>query len=78
MTQTSTAINAHNVTYESVFQADIVSQIKRKAGSWAILVAIKQRLRCMSKTFWTLYRLPSRRSGRSFAVCFRKTQSVNL
>lgn len=32
MTQTSTATNAHNVTYESVFQGDIVTQIKRKAG----------------------------------------------
>ena len=28
MTQTATAINAHNVTYESVFQADIVSQMQ--------------------------------------------------
>jgi len=28
MTQTSTSINAHNVTYESVFQADIVSQMQ--------------------------------------------------
>ena len=28
MTQTSTVTNAHNVTYESVFQADIVSQMQ--------------------------------------------------
>ena len=34
MTQTSTAINAHNVTYESVFQADIVSQMQ--AHGWQL------------------------------------------
>jgi len=28
MTQTNTTTNAHNVTYESVFQADIVSQMQ--------------------------------------------------
>ena len=32
MTQTSTSINAHNVTYESVFQADIVTQMQ--AQGW--------------------------------------------
>ena len=34
MTQTSTAINAHNITYESVFQADIVSQMQ--AHGWQV------------------------------------------
>lgn len=34
MTQTSTTINAHNVTYESVFQADIVSQMQ--AHGWQL------------------------------------------
>lgn len=34
MTQASTAINAHNVTYESVFQADIVSQMQ--AHGWQL------------------------------------------
>ncbi|MBU5615696.1 DEAD/DEAH box helicase family protein [Psychrobacter sp. TAE2020] len=34
MTQTSTATNAHNVTYESVFQADIVSQMQ--AHGWQL------------------------------------------
>ena len=34
MTQTSTAINAHNVTYESVFQADIVQQMQ--AHGWQL------------------------------------------
>ena len=34
MTQTSTATNAHNVTYESVFQADIVNQMQ--AQGWKI------------------------------------------
>ena len=34
MTQTSTSINAHNVTYESVFQADIVSQLQ--AHGWQL------------------------------------------
>lgn len=34
MTQTSTATNAHNVTYESIFQADIVSQMQ--AHGWQI------------------------------------------
>ena len=28
MTQISTATNAHNVTYKSVFQADIVNQMQ--------------------------------------------------
>lgn len=34
MTQTATAINAHNVTYESVFQADIVTQMQ--ARGWQL------------------------------------------
>ena len=34
MTQTSTATNAHNVTYESVFQADIVNQMQ--ANGWQL------------------------------------------
>ena len=34
MTQTSTATNAHNVTYESVFQADIVNQMQ--AHGWQL------------------------------------------
>ena len=34
MTQTSTSINAHNVTYESVFQADIVTQMQ--AQGWQL------------------------------------------
>ncbi|WP_269129697.1 hypothetical protein [Psychrobacter sp. Ps4] len=34
MTQTGTAINAHNITYESVFQADIVSQMQ--AHGWQL------------------------------------------
>lgn len=34
MTQTSTATNAHNVTYESVFQADIVTQMQ--AHGWQV------------------------------------------
>ena len=34
MTQTSTATNAHNITYESVFQADIVTQMQ--AQGWQL------------------------------------------
>lgn len=34
MTQTSTATNAHNITYESVFQADIVTQMQ--AHGWQL------------------------------------------
>ena len=34
MTKTSTAINAHNVTYESIFQADIVTQMQ--AQGWQL------------------------------------------
>ncbi len=34
MTQTSTAINAHNVTYESVFQTDIIIQMQ--AQGWKL------------------------------------------
>ena len=38
MTQTNTATNAHNVTYESVFQADIVTQMQ--AHGWQVSNAI--------------------------------------
>ena len=34
MTQTNTATNAHNITYESVFQADIISQMQ--AQGWKL------------------------------------------
>ena len=38
MTQTSTATNAHNITYESVLQADIVTQMQ--AHGWQVPHAI--------------------------------------
>ena len=34
MTETSTSTNAHNVTYESVFQADIIDQMQ--AHGWQL------------------------------------------
>lgn len=47
MTQTSTSIKAHNVTYESIFQADIVAQMR--AQGWQ-LGNPSGRLRYMRKT----------------------------
>jgi len=34
MTQTSTAINAHNVTFETTFQTDIIAQMQ--AHGWQL------------------------------------------
>ncbi|WP_201568992.1 hypothetical protein [Psychrobacter sp. JCM 18900] len=43
--------NAHNVTYESVFQTDIVTQIQAQGWQlWVMAVTIRLRRHCMSKT----------------------------